>query len=188
MASGKIPHTGDGSGFTLKVQISSYNAQTESIGSTGNVLNVFLEWPHLAHDITLVWVKSCTTYRPICALLRSAVTLIQDSDDFWPYLALGNGNWMWDQLKCPLGIDVVVEALAMGMAILVTDGSYNRKVDSRVCGAGWVVHCTKLNKTVLEGSFYYTGDGAGSYRVQRRTLGLTGNTRVPVQTGEILRF
>ena len=88
----------------------------------------------------------------------------KDPDDFWSYLASDNGDWMWDQLNCPLGIDVVFEALAMGTAILVTDGSYNRKVDSRVCGAGWVVHCTKLNKTVLEGSFYYVGEGAGSYR------------------------
>eukprot|EP00956_Cyclotella_meneghiniana_P044358 scaffold313735_cov149-Cyclotella_meneghiniana.AAC.1 len=67
----------------------------------------------------------------------------------------------------------------MGTAILVTDGSYNRKVDSSVCGAGWLVHCTKLNKTVLEGSFYYIGEGAGS-------SGAAGNTCVPVQTGDIL--
>eukprot|EP00956_Cyclotella_meneghiniana_P027633 scaffold62402_cov42-Cyclotella_meneghiniana.AAC.1 len=88
----------------------------------------------------------------------------EDPDNFWSYLTADKGDWMWDQLKCPLGIDVVVEALATGTAILVTDESYNRKVDSRVCGAGWLVHCTKLSKTVLEGSFYYTGDGAGSYR------------------------
>eukprot|EP00956_Cyclotella_meneghiniana_P007581 scaffold10213_cov100-Cyclotella_meneghiniana.AAC.2 len=93
-----------------------------------------------------------------------AEAVSKDPDDFWSYLASDNGDWMWDQLNCPLGIDVVFEALAMGTAILVTDGSYNRKVDSRVCGAGWVVHCTKLNKTVLEGLFYYVGEGAGSYR------------------------
>eukprot|EP00956_Cyclotella_meneghiniana_P022163 scaffold41439_cov51-Cyclotella_meneghiniana.AAC.1 len=93
-----------------------------------------------------------------------AESVSKDPDDFWSYLASDNGDWMWDQLNCPFGIDVVVEALARGTAILVTDGSYNRKVDSRVCGAGWVVHCTKLNKTVMEGSFYYVGEGAGSYR------------------------
>ena len=82
-----------------------------------------------------------------------AVEEPQDPDDFWSHLASDNGDWMWDQLKCPLGIDVVVEALAMGTAILVTDGSYNRKVDSSVCGAGWLVHCTKLNKLCLKVRF-----------------------------------
>ena len=39
-ASGKTPRTGDWNGFTLKVWIFSYNAQTESIGSIGNALTV----------------------------------------------------------------------------------------------------------------------------------------------------
>ena len=67
-------------------------------------------------------------------------------------------------MKCKGQIDAVVEAFANGTAILVTDGSYKRKVRSDLCGAGWLIYCTDRQSPLLEGSFYDICNKARSYR------------------------
>jgi hypothetical protein len=62
-----------------------------------------------------------------------------------------------------LGIDALVDAIADGTAILVTDGSYSRKVRSDIDGAGWMIYCSALKKVVLKGTTFETCTKAGSY-------------------------
>ena len=53
--------------------------------------------------------------------------------------------------------------------IWVTDGSYDRKRAPTISGAGWLVHCTRTQKT-LKGSFFEVSLRASSY--QGELLGL----------------
>lgn len=71
---------------------------------------------------------------------------------------------MWENVYTPYGIDAVVEAVASGSAVYVTDGSYSRKIRADIDGAGWVVFCKTRKKIVLKGSFYEWCVKAGSYR------------------------
>eukprot|EP00956_Cyclotella_meneghiniana_P033717 scaffold98469_cov63-Cyclotella_meneghiniana.AAC.14 len=85
-------------------------------------------------------------------------------DTFWDFVRQWGGEWMWDSIYTPLGIDAVVEAVASGSAVYVTDGSYSRKTRSDIDGAGWVIYCKIKKKMVLKGSFYEWCDKSGSYR------------------------
>ena len=57
----------------------------------------------------------------------------------------------------------LVEALRNGTAVLVTDGSFDRKRAPLVSGAGWVITCRTAQK-FLRGSFYKTSVSASAYR------------------------
>ena len=48
--------------------------------------------------------------------------------------------------------------------MLVTDGSYNRKVRSDLDSAGWVLYCQKKKKILLTVPFYEVCKLAGSYQ------------------------
>ena len=85
-------------------------------------------------------------------------------DDFWTFVKAWGGAWMWDDVTTPYGLNIVVNAIASGTAILVTDGSYNRKVRADIDGAGWLVYCTARKQIILIGSCYEWSTQAGSYR------------------------
>ena len=59
----------------------------------------------------------------------------------------------------------VVQAIASGTAIWVTDGSYNRELAPSVSGAGWALYCTRCGRK-LYGSFAEFSPSAGSYRAE----------------------
>lgn len=71
---------------------------------------------------------------------------------------------MWENYYMPYGIDALIEAIASGTAIYVTDGSYSRKIRADIDGAGWLVYCRKLKKAVFKASFHEHCHTAGSYR------------------------
>lgn len=72
---------------------------------------------------------------------------------------------MWDDVAMPYGLDAVVDTIANGEAIYVTDGSYNRKVRKDLCSAGWLIYSTKREKIVMSVTFCEgSSDAAGSYR------------------------
>jgi hypothetical protein len=54
----------------------------------------------------------------------------------------------------PFGLDAVIEAVDLGSAVYVTDGSYSRKIRSEIDGARYMIYCTTWRKVVLKGSFY----------------------------------
>jgi predicted RNA-binding Zn ribbon-like protein len=66
---------------------------------------------------------------------------------------------LWDHVYTPL-----VDLIADGTAVLVTDGSCSRKICSNIDGAGWMIYCRARRKVVFKGSFYKWCDNAGSYR------------------------
>jgi hypothetical protein len=49
-------------------------------------------------------------------------------DEFWSFVRSFGGEWLWEHVYTPLGIDAMVDAIAGGSAVLVTDGSYSRKI------------------------------------------------------------
>ena len=57
----------------------------------------------------------------------------------------------------------LVDAMRKGTAVLVTDGSYDRKRAPSVSGAGWVITC-RIAQKFLRGSFYETSISASAYR------------------------
>lgn len=57
-----------------------------------------------------------------------------------------------------------MDAVAGGSAILVTDGSYSRKIRSEIDGAGWMIYCKVRKKVVFRGSTAELCTKAGSYR------------------------
>jgi hypothetical protein len=89
---------------------------------------------------------------------------VSDEASFWEFVRSMGGEWMWEHIYTPHGLDAVVEAVASGSAVYNTDGSYSRKIRSDVDGAGWVIYCKTRKKIVLKGSFYEWCDKAGSYR------------------------
>lgn len=73
---------------------------------------------------------------------------------------------MWDHVERPSGLDAVIDAIASGTAVFVTDGSYNWGIQRDIDGAGWLVFCTSGRRIVLRGSFSERNTKAGSYRAE----------------------
>jgi hypothetical protein len=86
------------------------------------------------------------------------------AEDFWDFLQSWDGDWLWNHVYTPFGIDALVDSIADGTAVLVTDGSYSRKIRSNIDGAGWMIYCRARCKVVFKGSFYKWCGSAGSYR------------------------
>eukprot|EP00804_Cyclotella_cryptica_P019411 CCRYP_006610-RA/>CCRYP_006610-RA protein AED:0.67 eAED:-0.49 QI:0/0/0/0.33/1/1/3/0/407 len=89
---------------------------------------------------------------------------VTEENSFWEYVKQWGGEWMWENIHTPLGLEAAVEAATHGTAVYVTDGSYSRNIRSDIDGAGWVFYCKARKKIALEGSFYEWCDRAGSYR------------------------
>jgi hypothetical protein len=85
-------------------------------------------------------------------------------EEFWAYLRGWGGAWLWEHTYLPFGIDALVDSIAEGTAILVTDGSYSRKIRHDIDGAGWLIYCKRRKKVVFKGSFSEWSGSAGSYR------------------------
>ena len=83
---------------------------------------------------------------------------------FLEFLEQWGGSWMWEDLYVPGGWEAVVESIADGSAIFVTDGSYNRSVRSDLSSSGWLLYCARRQKILLTCSFYEVTKKAGSYR------------------------
>jgi hypothetical protein len=86
------------------------------------------------------------------------------SKEFWEYVKSWGVAWLWDTIRTPHGLDAVVNAIASGSAIMVTDGSYCRNIRSEIDGAGWLIYCRQRKRIVLKGSTYEYCSMAGSYR------------------------
>ena len=70
---------------------------------------------------------------------------------------------MWDQLKVDdNNFGWLVSALTNGMAVAVTDGSYNSDMSPNISGAGWIIYCFRTGKQVM-GNFYKVSTSANSY-------------------------
>lgn len=61
------------------------------------------------------------------------------AEEFWKYIRSWGGEWLWEHVSTPCGLDEVVDAVAAGSAILMTDGSYSRNICSKIDGAGWLM-------------------------------------------------
>ena len=57
----------------------------------------------------------------------------------------------------------LLEALKNGSAVMVTDGSFDRKRAPLISGAGWEITCRKSRK-FLKGSFFKISNSASAYR------------------------
>jgi hypothetical protein len=88
----------------------------------------------------------------------------KDPEEFWEYLRSWGGEWLWEHVYTPFGLDTVVEAIDSGSAVYVMDGSYSRKIRSQIDGAGYMIYCKSRRKVIFKGSFYENCDKAGSYR------------------------
>lgn len=86
------------------------------------------------------------------------------SEHFWDYVKGWGGFWLWDNIRTPHGLDAVIDAIASGSAVMVTDGSYSRNIRSEIDGAGWLIYCRQRKHIVLKGSTYEYCVTAGSYR------------------------
>ena len=53
----------------------------------------------------------------------------------WSY----GGEWLWNNLCSPDGIEWIPEAMSRGTLTCVTDGSYIRHLVPNISGAGWIV-------------------------------------------------
>jgi hypothetical protein len=114
---------------------------------------------HLATGPPLVWNEQKT------------------KDEFWSFVRSFGGEWLWEHVFTPLGIDALVDAIAGGSAVLVTDGSYSRKTRSDIDGAGWMIYCRARKKVVFKCSFYEWCHEAGSYRGELFALPTSGPRR-----------
>jgi hypothetical protein len=76
------------------------------------------------------------------------------AEEFWDFLRSWGRDWLWDHVYTPFGIDALVDSIADGTAVLVTDGSYSRKIRSNINGAGWMIYCRARHKVVFKGSFF----------------------------------
>ena len=83
---------------------------------------------------------------------------------FWEFIGQWGGQWIWENIYTPFGLQAAMDAVESGTAVYVTDGSYSRRIRSDIDGAGWVVFCKTRKKIVLRGSFYEWCNRAGSYR------------------------
>jgi hypothetical protein len=89
--------------------------------------------------------------------------------DFWEYLSLWGGDWMWegvdDDQVTKHDLTWLVDGMVGGSLIWVTDGSYDRLKAPDLSGAGWIIFCTKTGKR-LTGWFWEVSNTANSYRAE----------------------
>jgi len=86
------------------------------------------------------------------------------TQSFWTHLRSMGGEWMWEHIvEGDIEVGWVWDALANGMFLAVTDGSYNREKAPTVSGSGWIIVCSACHRT-LRGSFFKVSHSAGSYR------------------------
>ena len=84
--------------------------------------------------------------------------------DFWSYLWLLGGDCMWEHIEHEdQDISWLVKATRCGSAVMVTDGSFDRKRAPLISGAGWEITCRKA-RTFLKGSFFEISTSASAYR------------------------
>ena len=100
---------------------------------------------------------------------------------------------MWEHIEDPYEDTVwMAEALTNGTAVLVTDGSYDRKLAPRVSGAGWTFCCRRTER-IVRGSFYEVSPSASTYRgelldlvaLHTLSLALTSDYQVDQGKGKI---
>jgi len=86
------------------------------------------------------------------------------SHTFWEFVEQQGGTWMWDFIDGKHDdMSWIVTAMRNHTAIMVTDGSFHRKLAPTTSGAGWLLVCTKSLK-MIRGCFYEESSKASSYR------------------------
>jgi hypothetical protein len=127
VASGISVLTETGNGFTILLQICWFNITTERCGKFAHALAMKTAPTQETH---LFSGESDTGNQTICrvsAQRQCGMTVLNniscEPEEFWSYLHSWGGEWLWDNVSTPLGIDAIVDAIAGGTAVLVTDGS-----------------------------------------------------------------
>ena len=82
---------------------------------------------------------------------------------FYQHLLSYGGEWFWDDLHTPDGIEWIPAAMSRGTLTCVTDGSYIRHLSPNTSGAGWIAQ-DKRTGTKVKGSLTEWLGSAGSYR------------------------
>lgn len=92
---------------------------------------------------------------------------VTTATEFWQYVIQWGGTWMWEMIYPDMqdGFEAgwLISSLRNGTLMGVTDGSYNKSKDPRVCGAGWILMDIPSGQR-LAGSFSESSNSAGSYR------------------------
>ena len=73
------------------------------------------------------------------------------------------GEWFWEDLCTPDGIEWMPEAMSRRTLTSVTDDSYIRHLAPNVCGAGWIIQ-DKLTGKKVKGLLAEWSSSAGSHR------------------------
>ena len=89
--------------------------------------------------------------------------------DFWKFLDTWGGTWMWESIddsqQSKHNLSWLVEGMQLNTLTWVTDGSYDRKRASELCGVGWVIFCSTTGLR-LTGTFWERSPSASSYRAE----------------------
>ena len=91
------------------------------------------------------------------------------STGFWESLHSLGGRWMWDKIESgkdtPADVLWIADSLRKGTLVWATDGSYDRKKATDLCGVGWIIFCTNTCFRVT-GTFWERSFAASSYRAE----------------------
>ena len=91
------------------------------------------------------------------------------STGFWESLHSLGGRWMWDKIESgkdtPADVLWIADSLRKGTLVWATDGSYDRKKATDLCGVGWIIFCTNTGFRVT-GTFWERSLAASSYRAE----------------------
>ena len=92
---------------------------------------------------------------------------IEEPKSVWDLLHSWTGVWMWETIypdhTHEYNTEWIVTALWEGTLMGAVDGSYNRRLNGQICGAGWI-HMDRVNGHHLVGSFMEHSWLAGSYQ------------------------
>ena len=124
------------------------------------------------HLVTVECIPSPTGWAYDTPVLERDLSWTEDNGtstalEFWDQVREWGGLWMWEMIfpDVGLGFDVswMTSSLRAGTLVAVTDGSYDRQRNSRVCAAGWIIMDITTGSR-LAGSFSEYSTSASSYR------------------------
>ncbi len=91
------------------------------------------------------------------------------SIDFWEFLFIWGGVWMWDGIdnsqETKRDLAWIADGMSSNSLIWTTDGSHDRKKVANLYGVGWVIFCTKTGLRLM-GNFRERSQAASSYRAE----------------------
>ena len=73
------------------------------------------------------------------------------------------GEWFWEDLRTPDGIEWLAAAMRNGTLTCVTDGSFMQNLNADISGAGWIIQ-DNVTGLRVSGSLAEWSNSVGSYR------------------------